>query len=101
MNIEENKASVKVSNQPGGKSNWSLYWNEPEKNPKNKTANSNSHLTQSTNTTTKASSPWETKPKKTKKKKRKQPGNSKKKRRKNKSTTNYPPMTPETQARAA
>ena len=39
-NIAENKTSVKVHNNPGGQSNWSLYWNEPEKNPKTKPSNS-------------------------------------------------------------
>ena len=38
-NIAETKTSVKVNNNPGGKSNWSLYWNEPEKNTANKPSN--------------------------------------------------------------
>lgn len=39
-NIGEAKTSVKVNNNPGGKSNWSLYWNEPEKNAPKKPSNS-------------------------------------------------------------
>lgn len=39
-NIGEAKTSVKVNNNPGGKSNFSLYWNEPEKSAPKKPSNS-------------------------------------------------------------
>lgn len=40
-NIGESvKTSVKVNNNPGGKSNWSIGWDEPEKK-KSPPANSN------------------------------------------------------------
>ena len=39
-NIGDNKPSVKVHNNPGGQSSFSLYWNEPEKTTKPKPSNS-------------------------------------------------------------
>ena len=99
MNIEDNKTSVKVTNQPGGKSNWNLYWNEPEKNPKGKTSNSTHRSIQSWIIITKATSSSE----KSAPKKKKKKGNWKKKKgkkRKKNSIKNYPPMTPKKAVKA-
>ena len=39
-NIADSKSSVKVHQNPGGNSNWSLNWNEEDKNAKGKPSNS-------------------------------------------------------------